>query len=128
MTLTLAGAEWLTNSPYAALYLLSLLPLLAAAIAMHEQDEERRHKWVAFFLSSFIALLLFIWVMSALDIELRDLLKRKRLFTHRYSRTRLILCLMLWAATAKLISLGILRLFYRLRRRRAEEDKEKDEE
>ena len=127
MTLTLAGAEWLTNSPYAALYLLSLLPLLAAAIAMHEQDEERRHKWVAFFLSSFIALLLFIWVMSALDIELRDLLRKNHVFTHHYSRARLILCLMLWALTSQLLSLGMLRLFYRLRRRRAEED-EQDEE
>ena len=126
MTPILAKADCVTDSHYTFLLIFSLLPLVAAAFLLHFNDEEVRHKGVAFCVGCTLAMLLILGIMLTFDIDPNDLLRRPNGYIGR-KNPRVYLFILLWLAFGKFISIYILRLFYRWCDRRAQKDDEKEE-
>ena len=121
----LASTDWVTSSPYTILLIFALLPLVVAAFLLHFNDEETRHNGVALCIGCTLAMLICFVVMLIFGIEPADLLERQASYTGRRN-PRVYLYLLLWLAFGKLISIYILRLFYRWRDRRAQNEDEEE--
>ena len=128
-TAILASTDWLRSSPHAALWIICMLLPLPAACCMLINDEEQRHQCVAFVAAMLVSLLLFILTLNLLDLEVEDLIYRRRLCSWGRRRPDLTILFLGWIFVSYILSRGLLYLYYRWRDRASEQsDEEKDDE
>ncbi len=118
----LASTEWLRNSPNSPLWIVCILLPLAAALSMLLNDEEQRHKCIAFSLSLLLLALAALLLMEITDTSLNELTKRDNLLGFRRQNSRLRFLFSLWIVLGYILSRFLLRIFYQWRDENMEDE------
>lgn len=112
LTPTLAGTEWLSNSPNSLLWIACFLLPLAAALSMLLNDEEQRHECIAFSLSLLLLALAALLLMEIADTSLHELTEKRDMPSFVSQSSKLRLLLFLWILLSYFLSRFLLRRFY----------------
>jgi len=122
LTPILANTEWSGNSPNSLLWIACFILPLAAALSMLINDDEQRHKCIAFSISLLLLALAALLLMEITDTSLHELTEKLDLPGFRRSSAILRLLFFLWIVLGYFLSRSLLRFFYQWKNRYTENE------